>query len=147
MLEHRPKYWRYHAALIKQRVGDFETAKGRADLLERSPITHVEHIQQPLLVIQGANDPRVMQRDAERIVDELVRRNVPVVYGLFPNEGHGFHDGSNFDSYAALVENFLAGCLGGKAEPFGDALSQSTLTVPVGSDCILGLRSALGAED
>lgn len=73
-----------------RRVGDPRTDAGKQLLLDRSPITHVDSIKRPLLIAQGANDPRVIQAESDQIVEAMKAKNIPVTYVLFPDEGHGF---------------------------------------------------------
>ena len=121
------------------RVGDHRTDEGRAFLRERSPLTYVDRIKKPLLIAQGANDPRVNQAEAEQIVQAMQERGLPVTYLLYPDEGHGFSSVSNARSFNAVAEAFLSECLGGRYEPFGKAFESSSITVPVGAEHIPGL--------
>ena len=72
-------------------------------------------------------------------------KNIPVTYVLFPDEGHGFARPENNIAFFAAAEQFLAACLGGRAEPFGDALTVSSITVPEGAEFAPGLKAALDA--
>jgi len=110
---------------------------------ERSPLSRADRIERPLLIAQGANDPRVKRNESEQIVRALVERGVPVTYALFPDEGHGFVRPGNGLAFYALTEAFLAEHLGGRYEPIGPALNGSSITVPVGADQIPGLARAL----
>jgi len=85
-----PPYWAPALQLFKDRVGDHTTEDGKKFLQERSPLTHVEKIKRPLLIAQGANDPRVKQAEADQIVKAMRDKKIPVTYVLFPDEGHGF---------------------------------------------------------
>ncbi|MCA9490972.1 MAG: S9 family peptidase, partial [Myxococcales bacterium] len=85
-----PPYWKPMKVQFHTRVGDDETEEGRAELWRRSPLSKVEQIRRPLLIAQGANDPRVKQAESDQLVAELQRREIPVTYALFPDEGHGF---------------------------------------------------------
>src|SRR5690606_32043283 len=145
LLENIPPYWQPFAPILKQRVGDPSSPEGRRFLLERSPLTHAERIQRPLLITQGANDPRVKQSESDQIVEAMRSKNIPVVYALYADEGHGFARPENRLSFTALSEVFLAQCLGGPSQPFGSDLRGSSLTVPVGADHIWGLPDALAA--
>ena len=145
LLENIPPYWQPFAPILKQRVGDPSSPEGRRFLLERSPLTHAERIQRPLLIAQGANDPRVKQSESDQIVEAMRSKNIPVVYALYADEGHGFARPENRLSFTALSEVFLAQCLGGPYQPFGSDLKGSSLTVPVGADHIWGLPDALAA--
>jgi dipeptidyl aminopeptidase/acylaminoacyl peptidase len=143
LLSSVPPYW---AAIIERQarqVGDYRTAEGRAFLTERSPLTHAERISKPLLISQGANDPRVKQAEAEQIVQAMQDKDLPVTYILYPDEGHGFRRPENNLSFQAVMEVFLAECLGGRHEPAGDDFEGSSITVPVGAEHIPGLAEAL----
>jgi acetyl esterase/lipase len=129
-----------------QRVGDVRTDEGRTLLAERSPLTHVERMAKPLLIGQGANDPRVKQAESDQIVQAMKAKKIPVTYVLFPDEGHGFARPENITAFFAVKESFLAQCLGGRAEPIGDDFAGSSIAVPAGADVIPGLSEALRAH-
>ena len=95
-------------------VGDPDDPKQLADLEARSPINRVDQIRAPLLVIQGANDPRVTKQESDQIVDALRERGVPVEYMVKDDEGHGFVKPENRMDMYRLVERFLADHLGGR---------------------------------
>ena len=99
---------------------------------ERSPLTYADAITKPLLIGQGANDPRVNVAESDQIVAAMQARNIPVTYVVFPDEGHGFARPVNNIAFNAVAENFLAKCLGGRAEPVGAALAASTAQVKAG---------------
>jgi hypothetical protein len=103
--------------MLTLRVGDPETEEGRAKLERQSPINHVEKIQSPLLVVQGANDPRVKQAEADQIVVAMREAGLPVEYILAPDEGHGFRQRENRIAMYARIEEFLAEHLGGRYQP------------------------------
>ena len=71
-------------------------------------------IARPLLIGQGANDPRVKRSESDQIVEAMTSQSIPVTYVLFPDEGHGFGRPENHIAFMAIAEAFLAGCLGGK---------------------------------
>lgn len=143
LLESIPPYWQPMVELFTTRVGDHRTEEGREFLLSRSPLSYVDQIDDPLLIGQGANDPRVKQAESDQIVEAMQAQDIPVTYVLYPNEGHGFVQPENNLSFYAVTEAFLAEHLGGRAEPFGDDLEGSTITVPVGAEAIPGLTEAL----
>jgi predicted alpha/beta-fold hydrolase len=89
-------------------------ASGREQLERQSPLNHAAKIKTPLLVIQGANDPRVNKREADQIVIALRDRNYPVEYLVAPDEGHGFQRPVNNMAMFATTEKFLAKHLGGR---------------------------------
>ena len=143
VLEAIPPYWQPQVELFATRVGDHRTQEGRAFLTERSPLTYVDRIQRPLLIGQGANDPRCKQAEADQIVQAMREKNIPVTYLLYPDEGHGFARPENNLSFFAVTEAFLAECLGGRYEPIGDDFQGSSITVPVGAEEVPGLMEAL----
>jgi len=103
----------------------------------------VERIRAPLLIGQGANDPRVLPAESEQIVGAMQARSIPVTYVLYPDEGHGFARPENNQSFFAIAEAFLAECLGGRFEPIGDDLNGSSLQVVTGAEGVPGLAEAL----
>ena len=142
-----PPYWVPMIELLKKRVGDHTTEEGRQFLLSRSPLTYVDRIRKPLLIGQGANDPRVKQSESDQIVQTMQAKNIPVTYVLFPDEGHGFVRPENRLAFFAVAEVFLAQHLGGRYEPIGDDLKGSSIIVPVGDKEIPGLSEALRNKD
>lgn len=143
LLESIPPYWQPTLDRFARRVGDPRTEAGRALLTQRSPLTRVDAIRRPLLIGQGANDPRVKQAESDQIVKALEGKAIPVTYVLYPDEGHGFVRPENRLSFFAVAEAFLARHLGGSVEPIGDDLRGSSITVPIGADHIAGLADAL----
>ena len=83
-----------------------------------SPLYHVENIKAPLLIGQGANDPRVKQAEADQIAFSMQEKGIPVEYVLYPDEGHGFARPANRIDFNGRAELFLAKYLGGRAEEF-----------------------------
>jgi dipeptidyl aminopeptidase/acylaminoacyl peptidase len=138
-----PPYWAPALDMFKNRVGDPTSEEGQALLKERSPLTHVEKIQRPLLIGQGANDPRVKQAESDQIVSAMQSKQIPVTYVLFPDEGHGFARPENRLAFYAVAEAFLAEQLGGRYEPIGEAFAGSTITCPEGASDVPGLAAAL----
>jgi len=114
LLETIPPYWESIRKLFAVRMGDPATAAGKAQLERQSPLNHASKIKTPLLVIQGANDPRVNKREADQIVIALRDRNYPVEYIVAPDEGHGFQRPVNNMAMFATAEKFLAKHLGGR---------------------------------
>lgn len=141
-----PPYWQPLLAMLHRRVGDPRTEEGRALLQRYSPLHRAEQIRRPLLVAQGANDPRVVKAESDQIVGALQARGVPVTYVLYPDEGHGFARPENNLSFYAVAEAFLARWLGGRCEPFGEDLTGASLEVLVGADHVPGLTEALGTK-
>ncbi len=145
LLESIPPYWKPMLELFTTRVGDHRTEEGRALLTAHSPLTYVDRIRRPLLIGQGAHDPRVKQAESDQIVAAMQTHGIPVTYVLYPDEGHGFARPENRLSFFAIAEAFLARCLGGRCEPIGDDFTGSSLTVPTGAGEVPGLSEALEA--
>jgi dipeptidyl aminopeptidase/acylaminoacyl peptidase len=115
LIESVPPYWRPMTAQYHLRVGNPET---ESDFLwSRSPLSRADRIRIPLLIAQGANDPRVKQAESEQIVAALREKGIPHEYLLFPDEGHGFARPANRLRFYAAAERFLAEHLGGRCEP------------------------------
>ncbi len=146
LLQNIPPYWIPFMPVMKVRVGDVDTEAGRAELLKRSPLSLVDKIAKPLLIGQGANDPRVTQLEADQIVDAMEAKKIPVTYVLYPDEGHGFSGEENRMSFNAVTEAFLAEHLGGKFEPVGDDFEDSSIHIPVGAGDVPGVAEALSDD-
>jgi dipeptidyl aminopeptidase/acylaminoacyl peptidase len=142
LLKTIPPYWEAIRAQFYKRMGDPTTAEGQALLRERSPLFQADRISRPLLIGQGQNDPRVNINESQQIVDALKAKNIPVTYVVFPDEGHGFARPQNNIAFNAVAENFLAKCLGGRAEPIGASLKASTAQVRYGAEFAPGLAEA-----
>ena len=143
LLESFPPYWQPMIELFTSRVGDHRTPEGRALLQERSPLSHVDRIRRPLLIGQGANDPRVKEAESAQIVQAMGERNIPVTYVLYSDEGHGFARPENRLSFYAIAEAFLAQHLGGRFEQIGNDLVGSSASVKQGIHEVWGLAEAL----
>jgi dipeptidyl aminopeptidase/acylaminoacyl peptidase len=143
LLKTIPPYWEAGKVQFYKRMGDPTTPEGLALLKERSPLYKADQIRRPLLIGQGANDPRVNVAESEQIVNAMKAKNIPVTYVVFPDEGHGFARPQNNIAFNAVAENFLAKCLGGRAEPIGDTLKASTAKVEHGAEFAPGLKEAL----
>ncbi|RJO67313.1 MAG: S9 family peptidase [Myxococcales bacterium] len=141
-----PPYWATFAEIMAKRVGDWRTEEGKAFLMSRSPITYAGRIKKPLLIGHGANDPRVVKTESDQIVETMRKKGIPVTYILYPDEGHGFARPENRMSFFAVSEVFLAGCLGGRSEPFGDVFAGSSARALEGASHIPGLDEAIKAE-
>jgi dienelactone hydrolase len=102
-----------------------------------------DQIRRPLLVGQGANDPRVKQAESDQLVEAMQKHKIPVTYVLYPDEGHGFNRPENRLSFFAVTEAFLAQHLGGRYEAIGDAFTGSSISVPTGADSVPGLATAI----
>ena len=143
LLESVPPYWKPIKAMFTSRVGDDATEDGMALLNERSPLNRVDRIGRPLLIGQGANDPRVKQQESDQIVRAMQEKSIPVTYVLYPDEGHGFARPENNLSFFAVAEAFLARYLGGRFEPVGDDFKGSSISVPTGASVVPGLAEAI----
>ncbi|HKV93054.1 MAG TPA: alpha/beta fold hydrolase [Candidatus Angelobacter sp.] len=119
LLESIPPYWESIRKQFYERMGDPNTAEGKAMLTERSPLTYANKIKTPLMVVQGANDPRVNRREADQIVIALRDRGYPVEYIEAPDEGHGFARPINNMALYMAAEKFLAKYLGGRYQEGG----------------------------
>jgi dipeptidyl aminopeptidase/acylaminoacyl peptidase len=116
LLQTIPPYWKPLRALFDVRVGNIDDPKD-ADLLKNaSPLFKADKIARPLLIGQGANDPRVKQAESEQIVDAISKNNGNVTYVVYPDEGHGFARPENRIDFYARAEAFLAANLGGRTE-------------------------------
>jgi dipeptidyl aminopeptidase/acylaminoacyl peptidase len=139
LLKTIPAYWEAIKTQFYKRMGDPNTEAGRKLLDERSPLYSADKIKRPLLIGQGANDPRVNVAESEQIVKAMKAKGIPVTYIVFPDEGHGFARPVNSIAFNAAAENFLSGCLGGRAEPVGNTLATSSAKVEEGAALIPGL--------
>ena len=143
LLKTIPPYWTAGIQQFHRRMGNPNTPDGLALLKERSPLYKAGNIVKPLLIGQGANDPRVNQAESDQIVNAMQQKGIPVTYVLFPDEGHGFARPENNIAFNAVTENFLATCLGGRVEPIGAIVKSSSARVPVGAAFTPGLEAAL----
>jgi len=116
LLKTIPPYWSTLLAVFHKRMGDNEDF-----LKSQSPLFKADQIKAPLLIGQGANDPRVNKAESDQIVAAMRKNNKPVEYYVFPDEGHGFARPENRMAFNAASEEFLAKYLGGKFEPPTDA--------------------------
>jgi dipeptidyl aminopeptidase/acylaminoacyl peptidase len=116
-----PAYWEAQRKIMYTRMADPGTAEGKAWLKERSPLSAVAKIKTPVLVVQGARDPRVNRAEAEQIVIALRDRGLPVEYLLAADEGHGFARPVNNMAMFMAAEKFLAAQLGGSYQEGGSA--------------------------
>jgi len=119
LMDSIPPYWESIRQMFYQRMGNPTTAEGKALLIERSPLTSATKIKTPLLIAQGANDPRVNHAESEQIVIALRDRGFPVEYILIPDEGHGFARPVNNMAAVMATEIFFAKYLGGRDQTDG----------------------------
>ncbi len=104
-----PPYWEaYRKSFVKRMGGDASTEEGKAFLKTRSPLFFADKIKKPLLIAQGANDPRVKQAESDQIFQAMKARKIPVTYLIFPDEGHGFTKPENRIAFHTKAEEFLA---------------------------------------
>jgi dipeptidyl aminopeptidase/acylaminoacyl peptidase len=146
LLETIPPYWAAFYETLCRRVGDPRTEAGKKLLKERSPLNYAGNIKKPLLIGQGANDPRVKQAEADQIIAAMRAKGLPVTYVLYPEEGHGFAVPENRLSFQAIAEAFLVANLGGEAEPIGKDFAGAKLEVPEGARHVQGLEAALSGR-
>ncbi len=127
LLANFPADWASSMEQWYRRVGDPRTVEGNALLKERSPLTHVDKIQIPILIAQGEKDPRVTQNESEQIVAVMKEKNLPFIYMLFMDEGHGFARPENKFAFYGIAERFLSNNLGGEFQNLTNELDKSTL--------------------
>jgi len=109
-----PPYWSTMLAMFHKRVGNPDTEE--EFLKSRSPLFKVNQIKIPILIGQGANDPRVKQAESEQIVEAMKKKGLAYEYMLFPDEGHGFAKPENRLKFCAAAEKFLTKHLNGRYE-------------------------------
>jgi dipeptidyl aminopeptidase/acylaminoacyl peptidase len=114
LLDSIPPYWEPVRKMFYQRMGDPGTPEGKAQLQRQSPLNSAGKIKTPLMVVQGANDPRVNKAESDQIVIALRDRGFPVEYLVAPDEGHGFARPVNNMAMIAAAEMFFAHYLGGR---------------------------------
>jgi dipeptidyl aminopeptidase/acylaminoacyl peptidase len=128
LLQSIPPYWEPIKANMYHRVGNLETEP--EFLKSISPLFFVDRIQKPLLIGQGANDPRVKEAESQQIVNAMKQACKPVEYVLYTDEGHGFARPENRLHFYAIAEEFLAKYLGGRFEPAGNIANHSGVVNP-----------------
>ena len=126
LLETIPPYWESARIMFHKRMGDPNTEAGQAQLKRQSPFFHAHKIKAPLLVAQGANDPRVKKSESDQIVIAMRDHGLPVEYINFPDEGHGFAKPENSMAFIAVMEKFLAKHLGGR---YQESLDEKTAEI------------------
>jgi pimeloyl-ACP methyl ester carboxylesterase len=139
-----PPDWELDA--LHDLLGDPATDEGRKLLRERSPINYAKQTRGRMLIVQGANDVRVPQRESEQVVHAMDDAGVQVTYLLYPDEGHGLLRNENNRSFLAVTEVFLGQCLGGRYSALADRIEGSSVQVPLGVQYIPGLSEALAAR-
>jgi len=137
LLETIPPYWKPHVAALEKKLGGgLTTPEAIKELAERSPINFVDNIKAPLLIGQGANDPRVKQAESDQIVNLMNQKSIPVTYVLYPEEGHGFAKPENRMSFYAIMELFFNKYLGGAFEIIGSDLEDAKFEMKSGANII-----------
>lgn len=114
LLNSIPPYWESIRTIFYNRMGNPDTKEGLEQLQRQSPLFSADKIVAPLMVVQGANDPRVNKHESDQIVVALRDRGFPVEYIVAPDEGHGFARPVNNMAMLAAAEKFLAKHLGGR---------------------------------
>ena len=136
LYESVPPYWESFKAELRLRMGNPETPEGKKLLKQQSPLFSADKIKAPLMVIQGANDPRVKQQESDQIVAALRDKTVDVKYLLAKDEGHGFRNETNSLAAAAALERFFATHIKGRyQESISPEVKQKLddLTVDIGT--------------
>jgi len=123
LIRSAPPYWKPLLSVFAHRMGDLEADE--EFLKSRSPLFLADRIRRPLLIGQGANDPRVKQAESDQIVAAMRKANLPVEYLVYADEGHAFARPENRIHFFARAEQFLARHLGGRAEPLGEIVGHS----------------------
>jgi dipeptidyl aminopeptidase/acylaminoacyl peptidase len=127
-----PPYWKTFRAVFDVRMGNVDDPADAELVRNASPLFKADQIKRPLLIGQGANDPRVKQAESEQIVSAIEKSGGKVTYVLYPDEGHGFARPENRIDFNARAERFLAEYLGGRYEQMeGDGVKGSTAVVRV----------------
>lgn len=125
-----PSYWLpFRKSLIDMIGGDPDTQQGIEFLKSRSPLSFVSNIKKPLLIGQGANDPRVKQAESDQIVAAMKANKIPGTYILYPDEGHGFAKPNNRMSFYAMAEEFMGNCMNMPYQEVGNAVKNSSAVV------------------
>jgi len=115
-------------------------------MYNRSAISKVGDITVPLLIGQGQNDPRVTKQESDQLVAAMDEKDLPVTYVNFPDEGHGFARPENRLAFYSVMEGFLSRCLGGRAQPIGEAFAGSSVEILHGDEFVNGLSDAIASH-
>ena len=125
-----PLYWKPHIAhLIKIIGGNPDTKNGKEILRYKSPLTYSGQITRPLLIVQGANDPRVKKSESDQIVKAMKAHGIPVSYLLYPDEGHGLSRPENKLSMFSIIEQFLSKITDGRYLPHNNKFPGSSIEI------------------
>jgi dipeptidyl aminopeptidase/acylaminoacyl peptidase len=136
MLANPPPYWASFYEQECRRIGDPRTPEGVALLKARSPLHRAGDITKPMLIGHGANDVRCKVAESDQIVAAMAERHIPVIYVVYPDEGHGFARPESDIAFKAITEVFLARYLGGRAEPIGDDFTGSSHEIRAGGNVL-----------
>ena len=148
LLSSIPPYWAVIRKTFDVRLGNLDDPEDAARMRAQSPLFSVERIRAPLLVIQGANDPRVTKAEADQIVVAMRERELPVEYLNAPDEGHGYAERVNRIAMFAAIEKFLAAHLGGRyQESLPDEVAQRLAAITVDVDTVRYEPAAAAAGD
>ena len=148
LLNSIPPYWAAARKMFNERVGDPDDPEDREQLKAQSPFFHADRIDDPLLVIQGANDPRVKQAESDQIVVAARENDADVAYMVAPDEGHGFQGEENRLAMIAEIERFLAQHLSGRyQEEMPDALANHLASLMVDVSTVTLPEAPEGAEE
>ena len=145
LMQNRPPYWADFMDQFARRYADVNTEEGRAFLRSRSPLYKANAIKKPMLIGHGANDIRCTQAQSDLIVAAMKEKGIPVVYVVFPDEGHGFARPENNIAFNAIAEIFLARHLRGRAEPVGSDFEGSSHEIRAGADILKDLGVDAGS--
>jgi dipeptidyl aminopeptidase/acylaminoacyl peptidase len=136
MLSNPPPYWASFYEQECHRIGDPRTTEGLALLKARSPLHRAGNITKPMLIGHGANDVRCKVAESDQIVAAMTAKGIPVIYVVYPDEGHGFARPENDIAFKAITEWFLARHLGGRAEPVGEDFKGSSHQIRAGGEIL-----------
>jgi dipeptidyl aminopeptidase/acylaminoacyl peptidase len=139
LLANPPPYWASFYETECHRIGDPRTADGVALLRARSPLHRADNIKKPMLIGHGANDVRCKVAESDQIVAAMTEKRIPVIYVVFPDEGHGFARPENSLAFRAIMESFLARHLSGRAERVGDDFKGSSHDIRAGRGILQGI--------
>jgi dipeptidyl aminopeptidase/acylaminoacyl peptidase len=142
-IESIPPQWQPMRALFDVRVGNIDDPRDREKLEAASPLAHIDRIKRPVLIAQGARDPRVKREESDRMVAALKKHGTQVDYAVYPDEGHGFTRAANRVDFQGRAEDFLARCLGGRTQP---APASTAVRAPAPGPSPSGVVTP-GAED
>lgn len=141
MIENTPTFAAASRDGLYLRVGDTRTAEGRRALRGRSPLPRASQIRKPLLLAMGARDPRASRTEMDQVAAAARARRAGLIYLVYPTEGGALVAPQNRLSYLAVLEHFLADCLGGRVEPAGAAFEGAELYAYDGAANVPGLSA------